>query len=111
MSGWRAAVCSSDRVGRRQAAIAGEADALAQRLDGQRVVGELAAHEGAEALQPAGKKLAFGRRQAHQPALAVAEGETDRRMRHGEARKRVLHRSEEHTSGLPSLMRISYAVF
>src|SRR3546814_14572016 len=45
----------------------------------------------AAALTPAGKKLAFGRRQAQQPALAVAESETDRRMRHGEARERVLH--------------------
>src|SRR3546814_11458683 len=85
ISDWSSDVCSSDL------------------LDGQRVVGELAAHEGAEALQPAGKKLAFGRRQAQQPALAVAEGETDRRMRHGEARERVLHVASLGAGGFPEL--------
>src|SRR3546814_10162576 len=73
----------------------------------------------------AGGVIAIIRRalQVAEAALRVAAGQgvvevggTERRHRRdvallGRAREPVLRRSEEHTSELPSLMRISYAVF
>src|SRR3546814_2025569 len=48
--------------------------------------------------------------------VIVGAGDQGRRLagylqRHGDANIRLVGRSEEHTSELPSLMRISYAVF
>src|SRR3546814_5753936 len=55
------------------------------------------------------------RRQTHHRGEAVDEmilaAEQDRRAKDGGIGKARTHRSEEHTSELQSLMRISYAVF
>src|SRR3546814_10537589 len=51
--------------------------------------------------------LALGERQFHLRPAALVEIDRQRNQRHALPR----HRSEEHTSELQSLMRISYAVF
>src|SRR3546814_6988508 len=56
---------------------------------------------------PGGRQRHVLQRQPDQPALA---GETPVALRGQDAGRRH-HRSEEHTSELQSLMRISYAVF
>src|SRR3546814_1712822 len=52
-----------------------------------------------------------GRLRGEAAARRVERVGIRRRRRHGMAHRGVVHRSEEHTSELQSLMRISYAVF
>ena len=76
-------------VERRQARETREPEALAIGVDGQAVVGEVAAHHGAEPRQP--RRIALlqqrrnGRRQVDQGALFALEAKGDGGMRHGKA--------------------------
>src|SRR3546814_10786882 len=51
------------------------------------------------------------RRQENEQARRQVEPGAEKRDAHRSARRRLAERSEEHTSELQSLMRISYAVF
>src|SRR3546814_7104354 len=100
MSDWSSDVCSSDL---RQAGLAAPAGHCAR----QRGVG----HEGRPAA--AARRAADGHRRGHGVWLDVLRRRTGllpARVRQRHWRGGV-ERSEEHTSELQSLMRISYAVF
>src|SRR3546814_1830064 len=103
MRDWSSDVCSSDldRAGRDLGRIvpvhAGGGERLRRRAAGGDA--PRARRAGAAAV-PVAVARAF-------PAFAVAEAGADRRDQLGGA----VHRSEEHTSELQSLMRSSYAVF
>src|SRR3546814_7326495 len=86
ISDWSSDVCSSDLVRRLLADIAGK---QAEMLPQSRWVG----------------------RDFADAARAMHEGRTAEDMIHGQASPEEARRSEEHTSELQSLMRISYAVF
>src|SRR3546814_1514526 len=89
-------VCSSDLVA--------EAHAILVDVGDREVAGELGeavgAGNGAQVERDGGIAGASGE-----------AGEGDARRRRREAQGRAVGRSEEHTSELQSLMRISYAVF
>src|SRR3546814_6235678 len=103
ISDWSSDVCSSDLLG----GIAGKVDALCFE--------RMREHEGAEegdvgkvwpllpALAPREQRR-IGRRNRVPQLLDIVD-------RHVERLRERLLRSEEHTSELQSLMRISYAVF
>jgi len=69
-------------VERRQPGIAGQPQAVAAGVDGQRVVGEVAAHDLRQALEPALEQIALAGAKRRWHALAVAEAEGDVGMRH-----------------------------
>src|SRR3546814_1521098 len=95
ISDWSSDVCSSDLL-RRDEAV--DHVVLGRRLQ---VLAD-------------GEKVDVGRAQVvhHLQHLALALAEADHDAGLGEQRGvEALHRSEEHTSELQSLMRISYAVF
>ena len=97
----RAAVHEQELLGRggpvqgRQSGEAGQAHALAQRIQPRRIVGEVAAHDGTQALQARCrlifKQVGCDRRQAQRQLLLVAQGEGDVGMRHRQALQRILH--------------------
>ena len=80
-------------VERRQAGEAAQAKALAVGVDGQRIVGELAAHDGAQPRQPRGIALSssdgVAAGEVDQRALLAFEAEGDRGMGHREAPHRI----------------------
>src|SRR3546814_9157738 len=103
ISDWSSDVCSSDLIAERSCALRGAArcsdgDDLSCRLQrlGPRATGDA---------------VAADHRQRHPPAHRIPRAADDRRSRHEGAVRRRAGRSEEHTSELQSLMRISYAVF
>src|SRR3546814_7661911 len=100
ISDWSSDVCSSDLL-RQHAADAEHDDRTDQRIDA------VADQHLGQPLFHALHEIAFDRR----VGLALRNADTDavERLR----QRRVVHkpRSEEHTSELQSLMRISYAVF
>src|SRR3546814_2850731 len=99
ISDWSSDVCSSDLVG---AIEAGDSPVPACRRDP--VIGLVAA-----SLTMIGIDIVTGR-SPHGLAAGIEKAEPDRNII-GVGAKRVPRRSEEHTSELQSLMRISYAVF
>src|SRR3546814_6725307 len=106
ISDWSSDVCSSDLSARRAAAAGKGADAL--RLHDKEAADENGAH-----LQD----HRFHREQGGRfsgPAYPALTGNRPDHRHHKDKRQRDrgrLHRSEEHTSELQSLMRTSYAVF
>src|SRR3546814_7614497 len=104
ISDWSSDVCSSDLGIVRRAAegVAGEAV-------GAPALGEVHRHAGIRRFDPVGS------RQAVAAQLDVAGDQRVLRAEGGELGQGPFagdrHRSEEHTSELQSLMRISYAVF
>src|SRR3546814_10730929 len=70
------------------------------------VIGELGGRR-----RPAVAAPVAGRRADHPPDVAEAAGDEAGIRQPGDAQDDVVARSEEHTSELQSLMRISYAVF
>src|SRR3546814_2016078 len=102
ISDWSSDVCSSDLHG--PPGMAGEADQRRRRLvelSPDQADREHGHHAADEAIEQAPGALRC--EQWRQPPGAVAEAV--------EPQRRGEHRSEEHTSELQSLMRISYAVF
>src|SRR3546814_3354492 len=103
ISDWSSDVCSSD---------------LGELRLGDRVVGEAAGAKLAR-LRPCGRLVERAPREAKRRRADRRTEDVERRHRRRHAaparpQQRVageLHRSEEHTSELQSLMRISYAVF
>src|SRR3546814_6936081 len=114
ISDWSSDVCSSDLAG----GVGDAPDATVRRdFQAAAVIGQIVGHlEGTIGLllceQP--RQIRFvdrgvGRREsesAHQDA-----GQHAGIVAEGDFRRRLFSRSEEHTSELQSLMRISYAVF
>src|SRR3546814_8978938 len=98
ISDWSSDVCSSDL------------DLLGRGVPVEHTVGTIDADKGIEGAvddPPHETLAAFERRLRHPLPSHVAAGNDDAARRQGLA----AHRSEEHTSELQSLMRISYAVF
>src|SRR3546814_5902449 len=81
-----------------------ELQGRAERAEGLAV--DMVAQEAAEVVQ---QVMAYGEPSGHAMAAAVHQQPRLPRLYHGHAQ--VDPRSEEHTSELQSLMRISYAVF
>src|SRR3546814_3222416 len=101
ISDWSSDVCSSDLLGRRR------------HRDFRRGL-QLGEDRGGAALDRGFGRHARERRAHSLHALAKGRGDrggVERRRRRFEQRLRSFGRSEEHTSELQSLMRISYAVF
>src|SRR3546814_2570151 len=100
ISDWSSDVCSSDLVRRAQRIGVGlrlaDARQAVHRGNGQQAEARDERHE---------------HRQAHRIAKLRAAAEQPRRGREQPVEQRENERSEEHTSELQSLMRISYAVF
>src|SRR3546814_8415220 len=115
ISDWSSDVCASDRVARLHLLVG--ADEPDQRLAARgvdrhqpilAVVGLPAQFAGV-----GDDRVHLGQR-CGQAGLAIEARDpraVDQRQLHVEARRVIRHRSEEHTSELQSLMRISYAVF
>src|SRR3546814_10812468 len=110
ISDWSSDVCSSDL------------DLLGRGVPVEHTVGTIDADKGIEGAvddPPHETLAAFERRLRHPLPSHVAAGNDDAARRQGLAahlydptvRTLMLERSEEHTSELQSLMRISYAVF
>src|SRR3546814_1077039 len=101
ISDWSSDVCSSDlarqELGRRR---------LWPLRPARRRCGRFAGHASARIAQPA-----VGRHRAQLHLLSVARRRQPREQRHQLRLAVHAGRSEEHTSELQSLMRISYAVF
>src|SRR3546814_2910631 len=99
ISDWSSDVCSSDLLGRQQHVLDAREAVGRQFLD--------ALHHLLGSVLPVGQHdLRSGR-----PALGLVGGESLWRRAVGENLAGQHARSEEHTSELQSLMRISYAVF
>src|SRR3546814_2124812 len=124
ISDWSSDVCSSDLCRSRRASDRSRSSPdrpeRVQRLFdiGDQVGGvlepDLEAHEGAVMIRRAERAMRVGGgRQAFEAAPAIADPEQIERVDKGGAARFVgmVERSEEHTSELQSLMRISYAVF
>src|SRR3546814_7691303 len=116
ISDWSSDVCSSDLVVemRRDAAEDGDPLALDER---QRRAGAPLRHEDQRAAQR-DRRDQRHEQSGHMIERHVAEEAVADARPHGEAdlgsllqHAMIVHRSEEHTSELQSLMRISYAVF
>src|SRR3546814_3951624 len=109
ISDWSSDVCSSDLALLRQA-VDGVFDVAAfvvaghQHRDGRIVRGH-AAH------RPAVQQDRRDEEGIHEARHVGDERDQRERQRSAEQPAQVVHRSEEHTSELQSLMRISYAVF
>ena len=82
-------VAGGRAVERRQADMAGQADLGALGQDGDRVVGELPPHQGAEPGQAGVQQLALGGGQANRGASLVRDGEGDVRMGHRQTFDRI----------------------
>ena len=81
----------------RQADESRQAMALAFGIDGQRILGEFAAHDGGEPREARGRRIVQQRGCggiAQHHALAVAEAEGDLGMRHGQALDHILGMAE-----------------
>src|SRR3546814_1283947 len=115
ISDWSSDVCSSD-LARRHAHLRARRDA-GGRADRPRLSDQFDAAGGLWLLQPLYRRgaryRAAVRRVPIDPAPIYSGAVADRRRsRHAAAQRRAqFRRSEEHTSELQSLMRISYAVF
>src|SRR3546814_1102867 len=119
ISDWSSDVCSSD-LG--QGAVLGHVR-VAGRTNPRGARGRArgwfpGADHGTAAVQPAAPRAGRGRirtalrrlRHGHDDLVAAGLRPADRQVQRRRA-GRLAHRSEEHTSELQSLMRISYAVF
>src|SRR3546814_9417829 len=108
ISDWSSDVCSSDLARRR---LAVEQELEGRRLTREQVVGVRHGHEFdalAGRLEQRRRRLADG----DEDFVAVVRfGGPDVARPRGQAVGQIGRRSEEHTSELQSLMRISYAVF
>src|SRR3546814_10060310 len=128
ISDWSSDVCSSDLVGDEHRHVAGVGDEEGPVVDLDRVVGDAEQHGkdqrhaalgeetaparlqrradlGREILESGSGRGGIGGGKAHRWFLKRRNGRAPRRPPAG------MNRSEEHTSELQSLMRISYAVF
>src|SRR3546814_9196948 len=107
MIDWSSDVCSSDLIAadRQRVAVA------RHHPDVERRVGQL--HAGRESRRAAVDGVKAVGRQVVGKARGAADAGDEHRLRGvgAELGQGLLHRSEEHTSELQSLMRISYAVF
>src|SRR3546814_3902504 len=102
ISDWSSDVCSSDLPVSRHA---GDGRGQPFPADAGPRAGDRAPGSRASALDPAAQPRAGNHGGGHDPGA----GRLARHARAGE--RRIANRSEEHTSELQSLMRISYAVF
>src|SRR3546814_5669741 len=108
ISDWSSDVCSSDLRGREADPAAGRTEALqARQAEGQQVAA-LGAGEGVQLVDRHALQVPEHLRRV---VVAQQQGEGLRRGHEDAGRPAALARSEEHTSELQSLMRISYAVF
>src|SRR3546814_3688511 len=106
ISDWSSGVCSSDLQFLQRLQLGGAAEHRVGHLAGDAAVGNFQAI-GARLVEAAGGANALGEAgeaAGHQRAVGAASA-------HGGDQGACAGRSEEHTSELQSLMRISYAVF
>src|SRR3546814_10343016 len=118
ISDWSSDVCSSDLVAREDAEAAVERMAAEGWQDDARFATSLARMRAGSGYGPIRIRAELGTHGLDEVVIvqafaALAEaGEDDwRRQARNLVRRRFGDRSEEHTSELQSLMRISYAVF